>query len=47
MQDIGMLLWQGLDQLDEIRKSSLARLMCDNTEGIVRLQPLAFIRATN
>jgi hypothetical protein len=31
------------DQLNEIRKTSLARLVCDNVPEITKVQPLAFL----
>lgn len=33
-----------LDQLAEIRKSSLAALICENADSIGKIQPLAFLR---
>lgn len=33
-----------LEQLMEIKKSSLASLICDNTDTIGRIQPIAFLR---
>ena len=29
------------DQLDQIRKTSLARLICNNVKGVEKIQPLA------
>ena len=30
----------------EIKKASMARLMCDNVEGVTKIQPSAFLAAT-
>jgi peroxidase len=34
------------DQLNEIRKASMARLFCDNGNNIEQMQPAAFLRVT-
>ena len=34
-----------LEQLREIRKSSMSRLICDNARDIDEMQPLAFVLA--
>lgn len=34
------------NQLAEIKRSSLARIICDNSEAIERMQPLAFLQAS-
>merc|ERR1712018_844695 len=36
-----------LPQLDEIRKTSMARIICDNTDEIDSIQPLAFKMPTS
>ena len=33
-------------QLDEIKKSSIARVICDNTDGVIFIQPKAFLPRT-
>merc|ERR1711923_370357 len=36
-----------LPQLNEVRKTSMARIICDNTDEIDRIQPLAFKMPTS
>merc|ERR1711963_260178 len=36
-----------LSQLNEVRKTSMARIICDNTDEIDRIQPLAFKMPTS
>jgi hypothetical protein len=35
-------IFSNLDQLHEIRGVSMARILCDNTDEIFSVQPLAF-----
>ena len=35
------------DELKEIRKVSLARILCDNTEGMNKMQPQAFLTSNS
>lgn len=35
------------EQLNEIRKASMARLFCDNGNNIEQIQPKAFLRISN
>ena len=39
------ILYDFLEQLYEIRKSSMSRLICDNAHDIDEIQPLAFVLA--
>ncbi|KAK7083336.1 oxidoreductase activity, acting on peroxide as acceptor, partial [Halocaridina rubra] len=32
-------------QLEQIRKTSLARVMCDNSDDLEMMQPMAFVQA--
>ena len=34
-------------QLDQVRRTSMARIICDNTDDIDRIQPLAFKMPTS
>ena len=35
------------EELKEIRKVSLARILCDNTEGVNKMQPQAFLTSNS
>ncbi|XP_038067020.1 lactoperoxidase-like [Patiria miniata] len=35
------------DQIQEIKKATAARLMCDNVEGLRKIQPFIFIKSNN
>ena len=42
-----IVLFLNLAQLDAIRESSLARILCDNGDSVQLMQPLAFMKSSD
>ena len=42
-----IVLFLNVAQLDAIRESSLARILCDNGDSVQLMQPLAFMKSSD